>query len=104
MSPARRRRRRGRGTQESGGETAAPKQQATPPPLAEWRWRTMPVFIALSAGLFVGLYLGIIIPGTGIVATVVFLAVAGMLGISVSRYVMRLLMQRGIIKPQAKRR
>ena len=78
--------------------------QATPPPLAEWRWRTMPVFIALSAGLFVGLYLGIIIPGTGIVATVVFLAVAGMLGISVSRYVMRLLMQRGIIKPQAKRR
>ena len=103
MSPARRRRRRTRGTQESGTE-AATKQQAAPPPLPEWRWRTMPVFIALSAGLFVGLYLGIVIPGTGIVATVVFLAVAGMLGISVSRYVMRLLMQRGIIKPQAKRR
>ena len=64
----------------------------------------MPVFIALSVGLFVGLYLGIIASGTGIVTTVIFLVVAGMLGISVSRYVMRLLMQRGIIKPQARRR
>jgi hypothetical protein len=64
----------------------------------------MPVFIALSVGLFAGLYLGILVQGSGIVATVVFLVVAGMLGISVSRYVMRLLMQRGIIKPQARRR
>ncbi len=102
MSPSRRRRRRIRGVE--GGSEAAPKQQAAPPPLAEWRWRTMPVFIALSVGLFVGLYLGIAVQGSGIVATIVFLIVAGMLGISVSRYVMRLLMQRGIIKPQAKRR
>ncbi len=102
MSPSRRRRRRIRGPAEGGGEPAA-KQQAAPP-LAEWRWRTMPVFIALSVGLFVGLYLGIAVQGSGIVATVVFLIVAGMLGISVSRYVMRLLMQRGIIKPQARRR
>ena len=64
----------------------------------------MPVFIALSVGLFVGLYLGIIASGTGIVTTIIFLVVAGMLGISVSRYVMRLLMQRGIIKPQPRRR
>ena len=103
MSPSRRRRRRIRGSTEGGAE-AAPKQPAAPPPLAEWRWRTMPVFIALSVGLFVGLYLGIAVQGSGIVATIVFLVVAGMLGISVSRYVMRLLMQRGIIKPQAKRR
>ena len=103
MSPSRRRRRRIRGGAEGSGE-AAPRQQAAPPPLAEWRWRTMPVFIALSVGLFVGLYLGIAVQGSGILATVVFLVVAGMLGISVSRYVMRLLMQRGIIKPQAKRR
>ena len=102
MSPSRRRRRRIRGPAEDG-ETA-PKQQAAPPPLAEWRWRTMPVFIALSVGLFVGLYLGIAVQGSGLLATIVFLVVAGMLGISVSRYVMRLLMQRGIIKPQARRR
>ena len=88
---------------EGGGE-AATKQQAAPPALPEWKWRTMPVFIALSAGLFVGLYLGMVATGTGIAATVIFLIVAGMLGISVSRYVMRLLMQRGIIKPQARRR
>ncbi len=103
MSPSRRRRRRIRGPVEGGGE-AATKQQAPPPPLPEWKWRTMPVFIALSAGLFVGLYLGMVATGTGIAATVIFLIVAGMLGISVSRYVMRLLMQRGIIKPQARRR
>lgn len=103
MSPSRRRRRRIRGTVEGGGE-AATKHQAAPPALPEWKWRTMPVFIALSAGLFVGLYLGMVATGTGIAATVIFLIVAGMLGISVSRYVMRLLMQRGIIKPQARRR
>ncbi len=65
----------------------------------------MPVFAALSIGLFVGLYLGLLIQGTNsTVITVIFLGVAGMLGISVSRIIMRLLMQRGIIKPQARRR
>ncbi|MDE2933586.1 MAG: hypothetical protein F4Y97_02065 [Dehalococcoidia bacterium] len=103
MSPSRRRRRRIREPSEGGSDATGKKQQA-PPPLPEWKWRTMPVFIALSAGLFVGLYLGMVATGTGIAATVIFLVVAGMLGISVSRYVMRLLMQRGIIKPQARRR
>ncbi len=65
----------------------------------------MPVFIALSAGLFAGLILGSgVVAGGTVVATVIFLVVAGMLGISVSRFVMRLLMQRGIIKPQPRRR
>ena len=65
----------------------------------------MPVFIALSAGLFVGLFLGSgVVAGGTIVGTVILLIVFGMLGISVSRMVMRLLMQRGIIKPQPRRR
>ncbi len=104
MSPARRRRRRIRRGAEGAGEDAAKQQQPAPPPLPEWRWRTMPVFIALSVGLFVGLYLGMLATGTGIAATVIFVIVAGMLGLSASRYVMRLLMQRGIIKPQVRRR
>ena len=105
MSPARRRRRRRiQAGADGGGDAPANRQQPAPPQLAEWRWRTMPVFIALSFGLFVGLYLGMVATGTGIAATVIFLIVAGMLGISVSRFVMRLLMQRGIIKPQARRR
>lgn len=105
MSPGRRRRRRTRGHSGDGGEAAGkPAPATTPPPLPEWNWRTMPVFIALSVGLFVGLYLGVAVSGTGIVATIVFLVIAGMLGISVARYVMRLLMQRGIIKPQPRRR
>ena len=94
-----------RSSSESGSDaTPAARRQAAPPQLAEWKWRTMPVFIALSVGLFVGLYLGIFVQGTGIMATIIFLVVAGMLGISVSRFVMRLLMQRGIIKPQPRRR
>ena len=64
----------------------------------------MPVFIALSFGLFVGLLLGSGVTGSGVTATVIFLIVAGMLGLSVSRLTMRLLMQRGIIKPQPRRR
>ncbi len=65
----------------------------------------MPVFIALSLGLFAGLILGSgVVAGGTVVATVIFLVVAAMLGISVSRFVMRLLMQRGIIKPQPRRR
>tara|TARA_Y100000588_G_scaffold353077_2_gene406225 strand:- start:2639 stop:2950 length:312 start_codon:yes stop_codon:yes gene_type:complete len=103
VSPTRRRRKRIRDSSEKASEEQA-SQQTSKPALAEWRWRTMPVFIALSVGLFVGLYLGMVATGTGVGATVIFLVVAGMLGISVSRYVMRLLMQRGIIKPQAKRR
>lgn len=104
MSPSRRRRRRVRGPSEGGGEEKA-KAQSAAPALPEWRWRTMPVFVALSAGLFVGLLLGSgAIEGGTTTATVIFLIVAGMLGISISRVVMRLLMQRGIIKPQRRRR
>ncbi len=104
MSPSRRRRRRIRGPAGGGGEGQSGSQQAAPP-LAEWRWRTMPVFIALSVGLFVGMLLGTgAVAGGSLVATIVFLVVAGMMGISVSRLVMRWLMQRGIIKPQQRRR
>ena len=51
----------------------------------------MPVFVALSAGLFAGLLLGTgAIAGGTTAGTVIFLIVAGMLGISISRMVMRL--------------
>ena len=104
MSPARRRRRRVRGSGEGSGEQSA-EAKAASPALPEWNWRTMPVFIALSAGLFLGLLLGSgAVAGGSTVSTVIFLVVAGMLGISVSRMVMRLLMRRGIIKPQPRRR
>ena len=94
---SRRRRRRGR---ESGG---AGGTGASPPPLPEWRWRTMPVFTALAFGLFAGMILGPAITGTGIAGTVTFLIVAGMLGYAVSRLLTRVLMRRGVIKPHARR-
>ncbi len=102
MSPSRRRQRRARGARERTEGGAA--QQPAAPAIPEWQWRTMPVFIALSFGLFVGLLLGSGITGGGVSATVIFLIAAGMLGLSVSRLTMRILMRRGIIKPQPRRR
>lgn len=104
MSPSRRRRRRIR---DGGGETqAATPARPSAPALPEWRWRTLPVFAALSFGLFVGIVLGgtPVVAGGGIVGTVVFLIVAGMLGLSVSRLLTRGLMRRGFIKPRVRRR
>ena len=97
---SRRRRRRGR---DGGGAGATTPTGGSPPPLPEWRWRTMPVFTALSFGLFAGMILGPAITGTGIAGTVTFLIVAGMLGYAVSRLLTRLLMRRGVIKPRARR-
>ncbi len=101
MSPSRRRRRRIR---DGGGEQPAPPARPSAPPLPEWRWRTLPVFAALSFGLFAGIMLGAMVTGGGIVGTVVFLIVAGMLGLSVSRLLTRALMRRGFIRPRTRRR
>ncbi len=103
MSPTRRRRRRLARAGGGAGE-AATGAGTSRPPLPEWRWRTLPVFAALSVGLFTGIILGSAVTGTGIAGTVVFLIVAGMLGLSVSRLLTRLLMRRGFIRPRARRR
>ncbi len=100
MSPARRRRRRARGSGEGAGESQA---QAAAPPLPEWQWRTLPVFFALSLGLFLGLYLGLFASNGGLAMTVIFVVVAGMLGLSISRLFSRFLIRRRIIKPRPRR-
>ncbi len=101
MSPARRRRRRSRG---GGGEGASESQaQAAASPFPEWQWRTLPVFFALSLGLFLGLYLGLFASNGGLPTTVIFVVVAGMLGLSISRIFSRFLVRRRIIKPRSRR-
>ena len=107
MSPARRRRRRSRGGGEGAGESQA---QAAAPPFPEWQWRTLPVFFALSLGLFVGMYLVLFVAeregpfaGDGLPQTIVLIVAAGMLGLSISRIFSRFLVRRRIIKPRSRR-
>jgi hypothetical protein len=74
-------------------------------PLTEWRWRTFPVFFALSAGLFIGLQLGVVVASANSTASlIIFIAVAVVLGLGLSRLTTRWLIERQWIKPRPKRR
>jgi hypothetical protein len=77
-------------------------------PLPQWRWRTFPVFCALSIGLFIGVYAGWF---AGFIAadqddqtltTVVFIVAALFLGFSLSRLTTRFIVSRNWIKPRRK--
>jgi hypothetical protein len=70
----------------------------------EWHWRTFPVFFALAAGLFVGMYLGIIAAAVGgVFSIVVFIAIAVFMGLGLSRLSTRWLLERNWIKPRARK-
>ena len=53
------------------GQLPAAVVDAHGQPIAPWQWRTFPVYFALSAGLFVGLILGL---ATGIVRAIGYAA------------------------------
>jgi hypothetical protein len=62
------------------------------------------VFFALAGGMFMGMYLGIIAAAVGgAFSIVVFIAVAVMLGLALSRLSTRWLIERNWIKPRSKR-
>jgi hypothetical protein len=70
----------------------------------EWHWRTFPVFFALAAGLFAGMYLGIIAAAMGgVFSIVVFIVIAVLMGLGLSRLSTRWLLERNWIKPRARR-
>ncbi|KAA0230051.1 hypothetical protein EDM76_11640 [bacterium] len=78
-----------------------------PPP--EWRWRTFPVYFAFSLALFVGVYVGLLAAaandaGNGSISLLLAGIPAVMLGLGLSRIVVRFMMTRGVIRPRAKRK
>jgi predicted lipid-binding transport protein (Tim44 family) len=70
----------------------------------EWHWRTFPVFCALAGGLFGGMYLGIIAAAVGGVFSIaVFIVIAVLMGLALSRLSTRWLLERNWIKPRTRR-
>jgi hypothetical protein len=87
----------------------APEAARAVLPLAEWKWRTFPVYFAGSLGLFVGVYIGWL---AGFIAadsknqtvtTVVFVISAILLGFALSRVTTRFLLGRRWIKPRPRK-
>ena len=74
-------------------------------PLPNWRWTTFPVFCALSIGLFVGVYAGVLASATdnSNVTLVVFIIAALFMGFSLSRVMTRFLVSHNWVKPRVKR-
>lgn len=75
--------------------------------LPEWNWRAFPVYFALTFGLFVGLYIGILAEytranGNGSVVFIAFLVTGIPFSFALSRIFTRVLMKRGIIKPRGR--
>ncbi len=112
MSPARRKQRRRRGAlAPTTAEQGQPQQQAQAQqrgPGANWNWRTFPVYFAFSLGAFLGLYLGIIASalereGQTWVSTGIFIAIAIMLGLGLSRLTTNWLANRRFIKARQKK-
>jgi glycerol-3-phosphate acyltransferase PlsY len=74
-------------------------------PLPEWKWRTFPVYFAFSLGAFVGLYLGLIAAaGPAWLGTAVFITVAILLGLGLSRLTTRWLVTREWMRRREKRK
>ncbi|MBE7519874.1 MAG: hypothetical protein HS107_11590 [Thermoflexaceae bacterium] len=111
MTSTRKRPRRDRGATSPGPVQASSPAQASPPlkPFAEWRWRTFPVYFAFSLALFIGVYVGLLAAaandaGNGSISLVLAGLPAIMLGLGLSRIVVRVMMTRGVVRPRAKRR
>ena len=79
------------------------------PELSVWRWKTLPVYFALTGGLFVGLYLGIAVgffanEGNETPMTAVLIIAALAFGFALSRVTSRFLLKRGIVKARPRKK
>lgn len=110
MPQPRRRRRAARPQQLHSMESLATGQQAAvTPPGAVWKWRTFPVYFAFALGSFLGVYAGLLSAwfndeGQTWLATSVFIAVAIMLGLGLSRLTTRWLITRRWIRAREQQR
>lgn len=108
MPSVKRRGRRKRKVEGTGQPSAHPHQTAAERvlrPLPDWKWRTFPVYFAFALGAFVGLYLGLIAAaGPAWLGTAVFVTVAIMLGLGLSRLTTRWLVTRDWMRRREKRK
>jgi hypothetical protein len=105
MSSARRRRRRSRGQATGGATEQQPQARGAG---AQWNWRTFPVYFGFSLGMFIGLYMGLIAgelsrEGNTWMSTGIFIAVAIMLGLGLSRLTTNWLVNRRFIKARERK-
>jgi hypothetical protein len=114
---SRKRRNRRERSASSEAEAAVDSPAAVPvtearekPPLPDWKWKTFPVYFALSLGLFVGAYAGYVTgfihsdSGNSLPSTIMFGIAAVLLGFGVARLGVRGLMGWGVIRPTPKRK
>jgi hypothetical protein len=98
-------------TQAAGASAGTPARSVDPAitPMPNWRWKTFPVYFALTAGLMLGVYLGWIAgfvasdQGNQTPTTVTFIVAALLFGFALSRLSTRWLISRRWIKPRAKK-
>ncbi len=109
---SRKRRNRARGgsiQQETAADAPAVREDDQRPALPSWKWRTFPVYFALTLGAFIGAYAGYLTgyvhgnSGNALPSTIMFGVVAVLLGFGVARVGVRGLMGWGVIKPTPKR-
>lgn len=102
MTPPRRRSRRSRGAgQQAAGDGVATQPGGTQHRQrgANWTWRTFPVYFGFSLGIFIGLYLGLWAAwlereGNDVLYLGIFVTVAIMLGLGLSRLTTNWLVKR----------
>lgn len=102
MSPARKRTRRSPATR----PPAAPGPAPVPTPLAEWKWKTFPVYLGTTLGLFIGLYVGIIVQASGnnTFGLLTFILFAMLLGFGLSRLTTRFMVSRNWVRQRSRRK
>jgi hypothetical protein len=107
-----------RGARRSSGTSSPPAAQLqqqhrpsgptpfVPTPLPDWRWMTVPVFLAFAVGGFIGLELGVVAGSTnnGRLTMAVAVIFALVLGLAFSRIVTRLMISKQWIKPRPRSR
>lgn len=72
-------------------------------PLAVWRWRTFPVYFALTLGLLIGYVLGFYAPRKGVSALVIYAVILFLFSLALSRYWNRVLGER-LLRDRARKR
>ena len=105
MSGTARRRRERQKASPAIQSQSAPGHAPVPPPLPEWRWRTLPVFFALSGGLFFGCWIGVLV-GLADAEGLAFwipLAFALPFSFALARVSTRFMLEQKWIKPRTKR-